>query len=166
MIEELSMWHAHNLVVLSKLNLRRKGWYDISNMAMMEEYSMWCAHNLVVLSKTNRRRKGCVYLKCGHDRGVCNVTCSWSCSTKRIESTKEWMMLWSPMWVLRRSMQCGVLINLVVLSETNRRRKRCVDLECGHDRGVCNVTSSSSRSTKWVVSSKDGMMCWFPIWAW
>jgi hypothetical protein len=50
-------------------------------------------------------------------------------------------------------MQRGVVINLVLL------RKRCVDLECGHARGVCNVTCSSSHSTKRIDSSKEGMMC-------
>jgi hypothetical protein len=30
--------------------------------------------------------------------------------------------------------------DLVVLSESNRQRKEhWVDLQCGHDRGVCNV---------------------------
>jgi hypothetical protein len=56
-------------------------------------------------------------------------------------------------------MQRGVIINLVLLSKMNRRRKICVDLECGHDRGVCNVTCSSSRSTKCIESTKEGMMC-------
>jgi hypothetical protein len=56
-------------------------------------------------------------------------------------------------------MQRGVLINLVLLSKMNRGRKRYVDLECGHDRGVCNVTCSSSCSTKCIESTKEGMMC-------
>jgi hypothetical protein len=30
----------------------------------------------------------------------------------------------------------------VLLRQSNRRRKGCVDLECGHDRGVFNVTCS------------------------
>jgi hypothetical protein len=32
--------------------------------------------------------------------------------------------------------------NHVVLREPNRRNKGCVDLQCGYDRGVCNVTCS------------------------
>jgi hypothetical protein len=60
-------------------------------------------------------------------------------------------------------MQRGVLINLVVLSKTNRRRERCVDLECEHDRGVCNLTCSSFHSTKQIESTKEGMMCSSPI---
>jgi hypothetical protein len=28
--------------------------------------------------------------------------------------------------------------NRVVLSQSNRRSKGCVDLQCVHDRGVCN----------------------------
>jgi hypothetical protein len=63
----------------------------ISNVAMIEHYAMWRAHDHVVLSKLNWWMKWCVDLQCGHDKGVCNVTCSWSCSTKRIESTKEGM---------------------------------------------------------------------------
>jgi hypothetical protein len=62
-------------------------------------------------------------------------------------------------------MQHGVLINLVVLSETNRRRERCVDLECGYDRGVGNVACSSFRSTKQIEPTKEGMICSSPIWA-
>jgi hypothetical protein len=81
----------------------------ISNVGMIEEYAMWRAHNLVVLSELNRQRKGCVDLQCGYDRGVCNVTCSKSCSTKRIESTKEGMC-WSPMWAWPRSMERDVLM--------------------------------------------------------
>jgi hypothetical protein len=48
----------------------------ISNVSMIEGYATLRANNLVVLRESNRRRKGCVDLQCGHDRGVCNVTCS------------------------------------------------------------------------------------------
>jgi hypothetical protein len=138
---------------------------------------MWHAHDHVVLGEPNWRRKGCVDLQCGHARGVSNMTCSWSCSTRRIESRKEGMC-WSPMWALSRSMQCDVLMIMcylanrieegrdvlisnvgmieeyatwrahdhVILGESNRRRKGCVDLHCGHDGGVRNMTRSWSCS--------------------
>jgi hypothetical protein len=54
----------------------------IFNLGMIKEYAMSHAHDHVVLSESNQQRKGCVDIQCGHDRGVCNVTCSGSCSTK------------------------------------------------------------------------------------
>jgi hypothetical protein len=62
----------------------------MSNVGMIEEYATLSAHNLVVLSQSNRRRNGCVDLQCGHDRVVCNVTCSQFCSTKnRIDEGRD-----------------------------------------------------------------------------
>jgi hypothetical protein len=168
----------------------------ISNVGMMKDYATWCAHNLVVLRESNRWRKGCGDLRCGHDRGVRNVTYSWSCilsemnwrrmgwvdlhcghgqgvynmtcssscSTKRTKSMKEGMR-WSPMWAWFGEYATWRDHNLVVLSETNRRRKGCVDLHCGPDRGVCNVLCWCLSSTKQNESMKEGM-CWSPMRAW
>jgi hypothetical protein len=54
---------------------------------------MWHAHDHVVLGESNRRMKGCVDLQCGHDRVVCNVTCSWSCSTRQIKLKIVWFFV-------------------------------------------------------------------------
>jgi hypothetical protein len=64
---------------------------------MVEEYATWRAHDHVVLGESNRRSKGCVYVQCGHDQVVCNMTCSWSCNTRQTNRQSE-EMCWSPMW--------------------------------------------------------------------
>jgi hypothetical protein len=125
---------------------------------------MWRAHDHVVLGESSRWRKGCVDLQCGHDQVVCNVMCSSSCSIRRIELTNEGMC-WSPMWAWSSSMHMWRVHDHVVLGELNRWRKVCVDLQCGHDRGVCNITCSWSCITKPIESTKEGM-CWSRMWAW
>jgi hypothetical protein len=74
------------------------------------------------------------------------VTCSWSCSTRRMNRWRKGSV----------DLQCGhdqVVCNVTCswscsIRRTNRRRKVCVDLQCGHDRVVYNVTCSWSCSTR------------------
>jgi hypothetical protein len=105
---------------------------------------MWRAHNHVVLSEPNRRRKECVHLQCGYDRVVI-VTCSWSCSIKRIESIRD--VLISNVGMIEEYATWSAH-NHVVVRELNRRRKGCVDLQCGHDWGVWNVLGEPNRQRR------------------
>jgi hypothetical protein len=68
------------------------------------------------------------------------VTCSKSCSTKnRIDEGRDVLISNGGMIEEYARLRAH---NLVVLRKPNRQRKGCVDLQCGQDRGVRNVTCS------------------------